>query len=238
MKHLCTILLCAVLISCTNEPILYNQLMYGDITGEIDTGHRANRIRLKCEKQCQTILFSPVNLPTSRYVLTKKQKAQIDFFLKKQRKHETVYIAACDGIPIPARNDRWLLSLVSHQVRSQGYKVWITQPVFPSLPYSPRPQCVQLLRGHLGVIVPSCPNLNVLDSVYQISSNSGCAQARALASMITDPWDLIRAGDEEGAVSAARLIKGNKNHNEGKKVEFKSAITDLATSSTLKGLDN
>ena len=228
MKSLCAIWLCALLVACTDEPIIANQLMYGDMTGEIDIGHNANPIRLRCESGCKTISSTPTNFTLPQFALTSQQKASIHRFLKQQSRHETVYIASCDGIPLPCNNNRRLASLVAKEIRDQGYNTWITQPVFPIAPYHLQPQCVNLLRGKLAVILPRCPNLNVLDTVYHIDSNFGCSQARALASMIHDPWDLIVAPNEEGAKPSARIIYGNKNYNEGKRIHFGSRISSIA----------
>jgi type IV pilus biogenesis protein CpaD/CtpE len=231
MKKLCLILLCMMLNACTDEPIVYDQLRYGDMTGDIRTGHQSNPIRLRCGTQCRTIPWEPINFSAAKNTLTKKQAALIRSFLKQQNHHQTVYIAPCDGIPLPAHGTKRFASLIAQNIQAQGYTVWITQPVFSAKPYYPKPLCANLVRKPITPLIPQCPNLHVLDSVYHSASDFGCTQARALASMISDPWDLIVAPDQEGPTASARVLLANQRYNEGKRVQFKSNTSNgtLAT---------
>lgn len=227
MKKLCLIILCMMLNACTDEPIIYDQLMFGDMSGDISRGHQSNPIRLHCGAHCSTIPWEPINSSASKDTLTKKQHALVRSFLKKQNHHQTVYIAPCDGAPLPAPGNKEFASLIARVIHEQGYKVWITQPLFSAHLYLPRPVCVNLVRRPIVIMVPECPNLNVLDTVYHSYSDFGCAQSRALASMITDPWDLIIAPDEEGPSASARIIRANQRYNEGKGVQFSSTTSNV-----------
>ena len=233
-------------LSACNEPIVYNQLRYGDMTGEIWDGHNANKIRIRCGKDCSTLSFQQILLPVSPKATAKlkfdgqQQRKIIRHFLSRQDKRRLVYVAPCDTWPVESKENRKLARWVANEVTKAGYSVWLTQPV---VPYAKNPQvlCVNLLRGQLAVIPPDCPNLRVPDSVYRVSSDFGCSSNRSLATMISNPWDLLAPPGERGPVRASRITHGNMNYNNGvvAKVMLDTVDkTNADTSGTSGGANN
>lgn len=204
-------------LTACSEPIVYNQLRYGDITGEIWDGYNANKIRIRCGEECKTLQFHQVVLPANRKSLQSKlhqQKRLIRQFLRQHDRRKLVYVAPCDTWPIQTRENRQLARWVANEVSNAGYSVWITKPVVP-YPKNAQVLCVNLLRGTLGIIAPSCPNLRVKDSVYRMASDFGCSSNHNLASMINNPWDLLAPPGERGPVPSSRIVHGNMNYNKG-----------------------
>lgn len=201
-----TISVSFILTSC-NEPILWNDIIHGDIMGEVWTGHNANKIRIACTKGCLMLSKTDPTLTLSHH-----QQYQIRQFLKQQSKHKPVLIAPCDHGLTPPLTDLPLTRLVFKTIQRLGYSATVVRPV---VPYKKAPcTCVNLLRGHLKIIPPVCPNLQSADSVYHIGSDFGCSDARNFSLMIANPWDLIaQSGDT--ASPATRISRGNMNYNDG-----------------------
>lgn len=221
-------------LTACNEPIVYNQLRYGDMTGEIWDGYNPNKIRIRCGKECKTLQFQKIVLPAnSKYPVAKLQlqKKLIHQFLRQHDRRKLVYVAPCATWPIQTRENRQLTRWVANEVSKAGYSVWITKPV---VPYAKNTQvlCVNLLRGSLGIIAPNCPNLRVKDSVYRISSDFGCSTNRNLATMINNPWDLLAPPGERGPVLASRLARGNMDYNNGVKAKFMQDRPDRTNADT------
>lgn len=210
-------------LAACDEPIVYNELRYADITGEIWDGHNPNRIRIRCGKDCTTLAFakkwipwtpalSPI--PNDFKVFAQQQKQGIHRFLRKQSRNTTVYIAPCDTGPIQSTENKKLARWVANEVTKAGYVAWITKPVIPLA--QPHPLfCVNLLRGSLATIAPSCPNMRIKDSVYRVGSDFGCSTRRNLAAMI-NPWDYLVPPGERSTAPAARMNHGNMDYNDGK----------------------
>lgn len=213
----------SLLLTACDEPIIYNELRYADITGEIWEGHNPNKIHIQCGKDCTTLSFEKKWLgllpftsavPKEAQILIQQQKRLIQRFLRHQNKGAVIYVAPCDTGFIQNTENKKLARWVANQVSKAGYTPWISRAVIPQAQNSPL-FCVNLVKGSLSIIPPNCPNLRVKDSVYHIASDFGCSTNHNFATMI-NPWDYLAPPGERSAVPDARITHGNMDYNEGK----------------------
>lgn len=193
-----------LIVGCS-EPLVKNQLTYGDITGEMATGYQPNKIRIKCHSGCITLY------PGSTGRLTSHNKKLLKRRLASLVKNNRLYVAPCDNIHTYSHSTRDFVRQVSSFIFDNGIAVRVTKPVVAAKALM-QSSCVNLVSGKLSIIAPNCPNLSDTSGVYRIGSNLECANRKSLAQMISNPWDLLAPGGSFAPVSAARLIHGNKDY--------------------------
>lgn len=208
------------------EPILWNDLVYGDITGEIWTSRDAHPIRMACTKDCRTIALGPARFNKNQNQsknLSQAEQQIIHSFLRHYPRQERVYLAPCEG---PYAKDPEVfeeIQKIGRAIAELGYPVAITRPVF-SATKKTNNRCVNLLKGRLILIPPQCPNTKRRSSIYRMNSDFSCSSAHNLAVMMDNPWDLIRASGDV-STPATSIAHANLDYNSN--VQKNMALAEL-----------